>query len=472
MVFNSLTFLVFFLLVLGLYYGLRSWRSKKAMLLVASYAFYMAWNPPFVLLLWISTIVDWSVAKRMARAPTKRRRLGLLYLSLVTNLGMLAYFKYGEFFLENFVYVASSLGIDYAPADIDIILPVGISFYTFQTLSYTIDIYRGEEKPWPSFLDFALFVTFFPQLVAGPIVRAFDFLPQTATPRRATPKQFAWGLVLVTVGLFEKSVIADTFLAGVADVVYFPGGSPNFADAWLGTFAFAGQIFCDFAGYSTCAIGVAMCLGFALPDNFRYPYAAIGFSDFWKRWHISLSQWLRDYLYISLGGNRRGPIRTYVNLVLTMLLGGLWHGASWAFVVWGALHGFYLVLERVVRRYLSPLPVFSGRFGLFLGWLGTFLLVCVAWVFFRAPDFGTAFVVVASMFQPTDLVPTLSSFDVAKTLGLTAAILAIHLFLRNRSLAWLFGSVPWWLRAIALATMLLSLILLSGEDRAFIYFQF
>lgn len=306
MVFNSLTFLLFFAVVTALHYVPLPWRTRKANLLLASYLFYAAWNPPFVLLLWFSTMVDWYLAGRIHQSTDDHRRRWLLSLSILTNLGLLGYFKYGYFVLNNLVGVLSAAGIEYRPADLDIILPIGISFYTFQTLSYTIDVYRRRLTPGKSFLDYALYVTFFPQLVAGPIVRAGEFLPQCLTPRRATGSQFGWGLILLVVGLFQKVVLADTLLSPVVDKVYGAGSGIGTIEAWIGTLAFSGQIFFDFAGYSTCAIGVAMCLGFSLPDNFRYPYGAIGFSEFWQRWHISLSSWLRDYLYVPLGGSRHG----------------------------------------------------------------------------------------------------------------------------------------------------------------------
>ena len=277
----------------------------------------------------------------------------MLVASLAVNLGLLGFFKYRVFFLENFVALLNSVGVDFHPARPSIILPVGISFYTFQTLSYTLDIYMGKMKPARSFLDYALFVTFFPQLVAGPIVRAAHFLPQCEDARRTTLSQLGWGLSLILFGLFQKSVIADGLMAPVVERVYDSGEVLSFGAGWVGTLAFAMQIFCDFSGYSTCAIGTAMCLGFWLPVNFRSPYAAIGFSDFWRRWHVSLSSWLRDYLYIPLGGNRKGTARTYVNLMITMLLGGLWHGASWNFVIWGGLHGVYLIVERLLKAVLG-----------------------------------------------------------------------------------------------------------------------
>ena len=269
-----------------------------------------------------------------------------LAVSLVANFGLLGYFKYGTFLLENFLAVVRSLGWDLTLATPSIILPVGISFYTFQTLSYTLDVYRRKTTPADSFLDYALYVTFFPQLVAGPIIRAVDFLPQCRRPKSFHGQAIGWGLCLMLLGLFEKMAVADGLLAPIAEAVYDSPAHLDFVSAWCGTFAFAGQIFLDFAGYSLCAIGAALCLGFGIQDNFRFPYAAAGFSDFWRRWHISLSSWLKDYLYIPLGGNRHGWFRTFASLMITMLLGGLWHGASWTFVVWGGLHGFYLAVER------------------------------------------------------------------------------------------------------------------------------
>ena len=294
MLFNSYTFVLFFGVVLCLHNLRLPWRAKKFNLLLASYLFYAAWNPPFVVLLWISTLVDWFVAKRMHRAASPVVRRALLMVSLAVNLGLLGFFKYSGFLIENFRAVLQLVSIEFVPPRMDIILPVGISFYTFQTLSYTLDIYFGKTRPWHSFLDYALYVTFFPQLVAGPIVRAVHFLPQCPEPRRATRDELGWGLTLMLIGLFQKVVVADGLLAPVAEAVYDTKVVATPASAWLGTLAFAGQIFCDFAGYSTCAIGAALCLGFRLPRNFHYPYAAIGFSDFWRRWHISLSSWLRD----------------------------------------------------------------------------------------------------------------------------------------------------------------------------------
>src|SRR5262245_19205862 len=316
MVFNSLVFLPFFTMVLAVHYSPIPWRIKKLFLVATSYVFYGAWNPPFALLLVLSTVMEWSLAAWIARTSGTSARRALITVSLLVNLGLLAFFKYGAILLNNFVALLDSIGIAFVPAAPIIILPVGISFYTFQTLSYTLDVYTRREQPWNSFLDFALYVSFFPQLVAGPIVRSGDFLPQCQAPRRVNSDQIGWGLTLLLIGLFQKIVVADALLAPSADKVFQPGPQSNVLSAWLGVMAFAGQIFSDFSGYSTCAIGVAACLGFEFNRNFRCPYAAVGFSDFWRRWHISLSTWLRDYLYIPLGGNRRGPLRMNVNLMI------------------------------------------------------------------------------------------------------------------------------------------------------------
>jgi len=474
MVFNSLVFLLFFGVVLLVHMSSLSWRAKKLNLLIASYLFYGAWNPPFVSLIVISTLVDWFATRRMSRTESAHVRKLLLLTSMIANLGLLGFFKYSGFLLDSFVAGLHLVGIEFRAAAPDIILPVGISFYTFQTMSYTIDVYRGRAKPWHSFLDFALYVTFFPQLVAGPIVRSEHFLPQCVESRRATGAQLGWGFTLLLVGLFHKVAIADALLGPVADKVYQAGLHPGFYEAWSGTFAFAGQIFCDFFGYSTCAIGVAMCVGFWLPENFRWPYGAIGFSDFWRRWHISLSSWLRDYLYISLGGNRNGPRRTQINLMTTMLLGGLWHGAAWTFVVWGGLHGAYLIAERWVKRWTEPhawartLPV------LVLGALFTYFLVCITWVFFRAHEFDTAFSMLGTMLG-LHSVPgagILAQGEMLSVLVITALMLAAHWKLRNSSLEDVASRLSWPTRAIVLAFLILLTLTSAGDDRAFIYFQF
>ena len=473
MQFNSYVFAAFFTIVLAVYnLPFLTWRGQKIWLLVTSYVFYAAWDPVFILLVWLSTFVDWTSARLIVRAPTRRRKKLLLVLSVVVNLGVLGYFKYGNFILVNVATALHAVGVDYHPAPFDIVLPIGISFYTFHTLSYTLDVYLGRTKPWPHFLDFALYVTFFPALVAGPILRASQFLPQCSEPRRSTSRQLAWGLALLVLGLFEKTVLADIVFAPVVDDVFRAVGHVGFVDSWTGTLAFAGQIACDFAGYSTCAIGAALCLGFSVPDNFRFPYAAIGFSDFWKRWHISLSTWLRDYLYIPLGGNRRGAVRTYVNLMLTMLIGGLWHGAAWTFVVWGALHGLYLIGERFFERVVQQPAWRRTAIARLAGAGVTLVLVCIAWVFFRASSFGQAFALLQSMFGLGHGGRVLQASNYPLVAMAMAGLLAVHWIMRDRSIEDVVSRTPWLVRSLALATMIVGIIAMQGQDRAFIYFQF
>jgi alginate O-acetyltransferase complex protein AlgI len=476
MIFNSYSFIIFFLIVLSCHYcPWFSWPAKKWLLLCFSYLFYAAWNPPFVILIWLSSVLDWYAAKRIARAHcigSRHHARAWLALSMIGNLGVLGYFKYGGFLLDNITVLLGYLHVAYAPPRIDIILPVGISFYTFQTMSYTLDVYRRNTPPSKSIIDFLLYVTFFPQLVAGPIVRAVDFLPQCVSLCRATAAQFNWGISLFVLGLFEKVVLADLFLAPVADMVYESALAPDPVSAWIGTLAFACQIFCDFAGYSTCAIGVAMTLGFALPANFRFPYAAIGFSDFWSRWHISLSSWLRDYLYIPLGGNRKGTGRTYLNLMVTMLLGGLWHGASWTFVVWGGLHGLYLVVERLLHEHVLWLKRIPRLVTFPVGALLTFFLVNITWVFFRARSFSHAFDVFKALIGLAGDGAMLIPEGRLIAFGVIAVVVGTHWIMRNASLETIAARTPWPLRSVAVGVMLVLILLSKGENRAFIYFQF
>lgn len=471
MLFNSLSFVVFLIIVLALYYSkLFNWTSKKRMLLFASYVFYGLWNPPLVILLWISTVVDWITGKKLSVVEDKTQRKLWLLLSMAVNLGFLFFFKYGNFLLENFTLLMNQIGIDFHPRPMDIILPMGISFYTFQTMSYTIDMYNRNGERARTFLDFALYVTFFPQLVAGPIVRAQDLVTQFYEEKKATLNQFIWGMFLLTIGLFQKIVLADTLLSNTADKIYGSGKVLNSLDAWTGTLAFSGQIFFDFAGYSTCAIGIALMLGFILPDNFKYPYAAIGFSDLWKRWHISLSSWLRDYLYIPLGGNRYGIARMYFALMLTMLLGGLWHGAAWTFVIWGALHGIYLVIERLLKNFVKiKINAFNG---IILALL-TYTLVNFTWVFFRAREFSTAKNMIASMlFMNSNGEKILQNFDIIKVLILISLLFICHWIMRNTSMKEVSTKIKPWILGLVWAAMFFLIVISQGSGEQFIYFQF
>jgi alginate O-acetyltransferase complex protein AlgI len=470
-VFNSLTFVVFFACVLGLHSLPLSWKAKKINLLIASYFFYSAWNPPFVVLLWVSTIVDWYAAQGLANAQRPTTRRAWMLLSVFANLGLLGYFKYGQFLLDNFVALAAALGIAYHPAHHNIFLPIGISFYTFATMSYTLDVYLRRAAPAQSLLDYALFVTFFPHLVAGPIMRPTELVPQFAEPRQASREQLRFGLALMTLGLFDKIVLADSFLSGAVDRIYDGDKTPGALDAWAGTLAFSGQVFCDFAGYSTTAIGAALCLGFFLPDNFRFPYAAVGFSDFWRRWHITLSSWLRDYIYIPLGGSRYGGRRTYFALMLTMLLAGLWHGANWTYVAFGGLHGFYLAVERVLRTRFAnyrPGPVVFVLLGLL-----TYALFVVSLALFRAGTFGKAWLLLCGMFgQNPASEPVLSTFNLICVAAIVGCIVLTHWLMRSRTLESVVARVRPALICLLWAVMAFAIVIAQGGGNSFIYFQF
>jgi alginate O-acetyltransferase complex protein AlgI len=338
-------------------------------------------------------------------------------------------------------------------------------------MSYTLDIYLRRATPARSFLDYALFVTFFPHLVAGPIMRPTELVPQFEVPHKATPDQLRFGLALMTLGLFEKAVLADGFLGPVVEQIYDGKAIPGFIDSWVATLAFSGQIFCDFAGYSIAAIGAAMCLGFALSDNFRFPYAAVGFTDFWRRWHITLSAWLRDYVYIPLGGNRHGNVRTYFSLMATMLIGGLWHGASWTFVAWGGLHGLYLAIERMLRRQFRgyrPGPAAAAALGLL-----TFLLVNIAWVFFRAKTFHQAMLILGGMLgRNAHAHPVLNGVYLVTTTIIIAGLLLAHCSMRSRTLeAAIARTHPAALTALW-TIMAFAVVIQHGESNGFIYFQF
>src|SRR5579871_5117819 len=392
MLFNTVQFFIFLAVVLALFY-LSPRGLRKYILLAASYFFYGSWNYKFIALLLTLTVIDYTAGLWLEKIPPGPRRKAVLILSLCANLGFLGFFKYYNFLAGNVALLAGK------PANsffLDVVLPLGISFHTFQSMSYVVDVYRGEQAAVRNPVDYALFICFFPQLVAGPIVRARNFFGDLWNWQAPTTEDVLRGIFLMSLGLAKKMAFADQF-AKVANT-YFQNvpGNPGVLTAWSGVFAFGMQIYFDFSGYTDMAIGMAKLLGFHFPVNFRRPYLASSITDFWRRWHISLSTWLRDYLYISLGGNRKGHWKTYRNLLLTMLLGGLWHGASWNFLIWGGYHGALLAIERVVR---GDRPVQQET-----GWLYpikaifTFGLALVGWVFFRAADLPQSLAVLRQMF--------------------------------------------------------------------------
>ncbi|MBL0029367.1 MAG: MBOAT family protein [Rhodanobacteraceae bacterium] len=467
MQFDSLTFLLFFVIVLAGAALTRGWNARKNLLLVASYVFYGAWSPAFTLLLAGASVLDWFLARRIHAAEDPAHRRFWLAASIVLNIGTLALFKYGPFLHANLAALLASVGVHLDPWSLGLVLPVGISFYTFQSVSYTFDVYRRRVEPIHSLRDFCLFVAFFPQLVAGPIVRFTTFAPQLVAPRAPSWSGLAHGAVWMLWGLFEKIVLADTVFAPVADAAWNGLSGLSSSAALTASLAFAGQIFCDFAGYSCCAIGAARCFGFELPLNFRNPYAAVGFSDFWRRWHISLSTWLRDYLYIALGGNRGGAWRTYRNLMLTMLLGGLWHGAGWNFVLWGGCHGLLLAVERALRERDGVVPEVRG-WSRPLWALVTLIAVVALWIPFRSPDFAST----AQFLQAFAAPWTPLDFAAKCVLVAFAVLVLVQWWALDRSPDAVLAGAPAWLLAPALALLIVLVVLSPGDSNAFIYFQF
>ncbi len=470
MTFDSLTFAVFIVALWALVGASRGWRVRKLELLAASYLFYAAWNPVFIWLLLVSTLVDWTAARRLNASVNPGRRKAWLLLSVAVNLGLLSWFKYADFFVANYNQVADWLGLAaYQAPLIDVVLPIGISFYTFQTLSYTFDVYRRRISPGGDLADYALYVSFFPQLVAGPIVRYEQFAGQLASPRPMTGANLETGTALMVAGLFLKTVLADSLFAPVVDTGFAAAGQPGALAAWSSILSFSGQIYCDFAGYSLCAIGAARIFGFVLPKNFHAPYAAIGFSDFWRRWHISLSTWIRDYLYITLGGNRHGRARTLGNLVVAMGLGGLWHGAAWTFVLWGLAHGLWLVIEHALRPLAGRIALLGSRLMTPLYMAVTFIVVTLTWVLFRAEDLDQAGRFYAALFGPGE-----SSMNTAAWLALVAMaiLLAWQVAIRRLEIEAVYARLAWPVRGLLVGLLLAAVLASPGDSRAFIYFQF
>lgn len=400
MIFNSGIF-VYLFVFFSFVYALLHKKDTLRILFVTlfSYYFYYKSSGMCFFLLAVVTVSDFIIAKLIYASKAKRRRLALITLSLVINLGLLCYFKYTNFFIGIFNQITGG-GLHF----MDIVLPVGISFFTFQSLSYSIDVYRGKLRPLDRLLDYAFYVSFFPQLVAGPIVRASDFIPQIHKPLTVDRMMFGRGIFLIVCGLLKKAVISDYISVNFVERVFDNPSLYSGIENLFAVYGYALQIYCDFSGYSDMAIGLALLLGFRFPDNFNSPYKSTSISDFWHRWHISLSTWLRDYLYISLGGNRRGKLRTYVNLMLTMLLGGLWHGASWNFIFWGFFHGLFLVIDKFTKS-LHFLTIADNRLTRIVKMLVTFHLVCFGWIFFRNVTFDGSTSMLRQIF--TDFHPEL-----------------------------------------------------------------
>ncbi|MEA1927530.1 MAG: MBOAT family O-acyltransferase [Candidatus Auribacterota bacterium] len=474
--FATIEFGVFFAAVLVVYYIINH-RRQNRFLLLASYVFYGWWDWRFCGLLLLSSLVDYLCALRVDRTRrpdlSPARRKLILTVSVVTNLAILGFFKYFDFFAESLARLALAGGIELSLPTLRIILPVGISFYTFQSMSYTIDVYRGELRATENLFDLMLYVSLFTQLVAGPIERGAHLMPQILKPRRVTPEGFSSGAQLAFVGLFKKMVIADNMAVLVNSV--FRTADPSGAEVLLGTYAFALQIYCDFSGYTDIARGTARMLGFDISLNFRLPFLAANPNDFWQRWHISLSSWLRDYLYIPLGGNRESRLKTLRNLLITMFLGGLWHGASGHFVAWGIYHGLLLIIYRIwtTPRKARRLT-FEIRNGIkfWLSVLFFFHLTCFGWLIFRVSDLGQAGEMLSAIFTNNFWEPVCGPLLlIVGAFGIPLAFFQIYQYYRRELEPWI--SWPWWIRAGFYLVLFYGLVIFGAPGTYdFIYFQF
>jgi alginate O-acetyltransferase complex protein AlgI len=476
MTFDSLTFALFFAIFFPVYVWLRRWSHRKNWLLFGSCVFYGAWNPFFLLLLAFTVALDWWAALRIEAASTPKARKRWMIAAIAASASILFFFKYAQFFANSAISLFASIGIVYVPIDLGLILPLGISFYIFESISYIVDVYLKRVKPTRNLRDYALFMTFFPHLVAGPIMRYRDFGEQIATPRAVTAESVAFGAYLAVAGLFLKIVCADHVFAPLVNMVFAPEYVASAQAAWLAAFAFSFQLFCDFAGYTLTAIGVAKMLGFTLPPNFEAPFAAVGIADLWRRWHISLSSWMRDYIYIPLKGSRdKQSAYALFAAFLTFLISGLWHGAAWHFVVWGALHGGMLVIERMVAQTSVGAWSIWRKSGarLIFAFL-TFTWFSIAVVFFRAHDVVFAWSRIRTMFGHAADTASAFVWQGEAKIALVGVVIGwfVHLALRHRSGWQWLSDVPWFWRGIALAVMALAIILSPGKTAAFIYFQF
>ena len=469
MLFSSGTFWVLFLVFIPVYSLLKRRMWQMIVFVVAfSFYFYYKSSGVFVVLLFATSLFDWLLSRLLVRLKSVTARKLCVACSLTASLGILGYFKYANFFLWN---ISAMVGANFQP--LDLILPVGISFYTFQSISYIVDVYKGRVAPTHTWLEYAFFLSFFPALVAGPIVRADYFLPQIRENRHATRDEVYMGFWLIILGVVKKAIIAD-YIAQYNDLIFqSPTGYSGF-ETVMGIIGYTMQIYCDFSGYSDMAIGIALIMGFRLAQNFNFPYKSQNLTDFWRRWHISLSTWLRDYIYIPLGGNRKGTRRTYINNFATMLIGGLWHGAAWKFVFWGAMHGAGLAVHKASKPWLDRLgsswPVKA------LSWLVTMTVVALLWVFFRADSWTDSWLIIKNAFTDFSLDYALP-FASARMLWLIMMLVIIvaHALPTNfwGKAAAAFVKSPWIIKLLIFIVVVQLVIELRGEDVApFIYFQF
>jgi D-alanyl-lipoteichoic acid acyltransferase DltB (MBOAT superfamily) len=470
--FVSREFLAFLVVVFFLYWHLGH-KNQNRFLVLASSFFYACWDWRFLGVIWVAAIIQFICGARIDRASSQAQRRFWLIVSLASNLGLLGYFKYFNFFIGSFTSLVNTIGWGISPLTLNITLPVGISFFTFETLSYSLDIYARRTTPTRSFVDFLVFATFFPRLAAGPIVRAQEFVFQVEKPREFNGGDLQEGMTRFLFGFFKKAFVADILAMNLVDPVFASPEKFTASILWLAMVGYAVQIYADFSGYSSMAIGLGRMLGFIIPENFLFPYLATNFSDFWRRWHVTMSRFFRDYVYIQLGGNRGGRIRTLVNLAMTTLVSGLWHGAGWTFIVWGGLHGLYIMVNHLwAGRERASRPTREGGLLQALpAWLLTQSLVCLAWILFRAQDFPTAWEYLSGLLIPRG----------TETIALPPLVwLAFLAFVADHAFGWLLEHRPRALervpdleQALLYADMVVFLYHAIPENpNPFIYFQF
>jgi alginate O-acetyltransferase complex protein AlgI len=473
LLFNTFHFAYFFALLFPAYWALhRHYKAQNLLLLLAGYFFYACWEPRFLALLILSTVMDFACGLAVDRIEAPRRRKQFVMLSMALNLGMLGYFKYVNFFAESMQQALSKAGLDVPLWHIEVVLPIGISFYTFQSMSYVIDVYRKHIKPTRNLLEFATFVSFFPHLVAGPIMRPTTLLPQIQAPRKFSLDQFYQGVYLIFWGLTKKVVVADN-LAWYVNDLFGRWQSIDGGLALLAVYAFAFQIYCDFSGYTDAARGIAKCLGIELALNFNLPYFAANPQEFWNRWHISLSKWLQDYLYIPLGGSRGGLFNTYRNLMMTMIIGGLWHGARWTFVIWGAYQGVILIGHRLLKPLLakiSPTQPIDQACWKAVRIIATFHLVCVGWLIFRSESIAQLMGMLQAIVD-RPAIPA-SAFLLPVTIAILPLLLVQYAQYVSNDLEIVLRT-PWYVRSV-FYTICFYAFVLAGEfgGSQFLYFQF
>jgi alginate O-acetyltransferase complex protein AlgI len=473
--FCSQEFLVFFALVFAVYWAMPWKRGRVILLLIASFFFYASWNKKLAMLIFASTVLDYVIGRFLEASKSPLGKKLLVALSVSANLGLLCYFKYANFFLHSLEQTLRAAGAEASLPVLQVILPFGISFYTFEAINYVVDVYRGKVKAERDLAAFLLFILFFPHLVAGPIVRAHDFLPQIHRRKHWSWLRMQAGAQLILMGLAKKWIIADR-MALFVDPVFADPAAYRQGAAWIAVIAYALQIYCDFSGYTDMALGTAHLLGYKLALNFNMPYLAVNVSEFWRRWHISLSSWLRDYLFIPLGGSRGGRWQTARNLVLTMTLGGLWHGASWNFVLWGVVHGMLLIGHRILQTFAARRPLLDWLLASWLGTTGriacTFLCISLTWVFFRAKSFETAIQIFARLLRDNKL----ASPEPLPAIGFALTILVVavcHGLGQKRQWQRIADRLPAPILGASYAFMLtVTLVLAPGWSAPFIYFQF